>query len=115
MNVQPGFGVWTYRPDVTAGSKILGYTVEASDGRIGNIDKASDEADAAHLVVDTGFWIFGKKRMIPAGVVERIDRDDEIVFVSMTKDQIKDAPDWDEQVGADWQTRYESYYGPFGS
>ena len=28
-----------------------------------------------YLVVDTGFWIFGKKRLIPAGVVTHVDPD----------------------------------------
>jgi hypothetical protein len=36
-----------------------------------------------------------EKRLIPAGVVERVDRDDEKVFVRLTKDQIKSAPDYD--------------------
>ena len=27
-------------------------------------------------MVDTGFWIFGRKRMIPAGLVERVDPDE---------------------------------------
>jgi hypothetical protein len=98
-----------------AGSKVIGYTVEATDGRIGSIDKASDDADAAHMVVDTGFWIFGKKRLIPAGVITRVDDVERRVSVDMTKDQIKGAPDWEEQVNADWQAQYEAYYGPFGS
>jgi hypothetical protein len=33
--------------------------------------------------------------MIPAGVVERVDQDAKKVYVSMTKEQIKDAPDYD--------------------
>ena len=64
MTMQPG-GVWTYRPGVQAGSDVVGYAAEATDGRIGKIDSASDEADAAHLVVDTGFWIFGKEAADP--------------------------------------------------
>ena len=115
MQAQPGFGVWTYRPDVTSGSKIVDYTVEAIDGRIGKIDKASDDADAAHMVVDTGFWIFGQKRLIPAGVITSVDDVERRVSVNMTKDQIKAAPDWDEQANGDWKARYDAYYGPFGS
>ena len=116
MQAQPGFGVWTYRPDVTSGSKIVDYTVEAIDGRIGKIDAASDEADAAHLVVDVGFWIFGKKRLIPAGVVAGVDSTKHSVFVNMTKEQVKNAPDWEQQPsGASWRGRYDEYYGPFGS
>jgi hypothetical protein len=76
-------------PDVT------GFDVEATDGHIGKIDEATYEESASCLVVDTGFWIFGKKRMIPARAVQRIDSEHKKVFVSMTKDQIKNAPDYD--------------------
>ena len=83
----PGRG--TTLPDVT------GFDVEAIDGHIGKVDEATYEESSSCLVVDTGFWIFGKKRMIPAGVVQRVDRDEKKIFVNMTKDQIKDAPDYD--------------------
>ena len=114
-SMQPG-GVWTYRPDVARGSNVVGYSVEAIDGRIGKIDKASDEADAAHLVVDTGFWIFGTKRLIPAGVVNHVDDKSRTVSIDMSKEQVESAPDWEEQLnGGNWKDRYDAYYGPFGS
>ena len=60
--------------------------------------------------MDTGFWIFGKKRMIPAGVVTSVDHEDETVSVGMTKDQIKSAPDYDKQ-----DTYDDRDYDTFGS
>ena len=88
--------LWTYGTDLLADqAELVGYDVEATDGHIGKIDKASTEASRRYLVVDTGFWIFGKKRLIPAGVITRVDDEDRKVFVSMTKDQIKSAPDFD--------------------
>jgi len=75
---------------------LAGYGVEAADGHIGKIDEATYEVGASYLVVDTGFWIFGKKRLIPAGVITRIDHDDRQVYVTLTKDQIKQAPDFEE-------------------
>jgi len=114
MTMHPG-GVWTYRPGVRAGSNVVGYTVEATDGRIGKIDAASDEADAAHLVVDTGFWIFGTKRLIPAGVVSTVDDLAHCVHIDMSKEQVKAAPDWEAHTTDSWQQRYSDYYGPIGS
>src|SRR5262245_29176655 len=38
----------------------------------------------------------GKKRMIPAGVITRVDHDDRTVYVTLTKEQIKQAPDFEE-------------------
>ena len=53
--------------------------------------------------------------MIPAGVIETIDLDKEKVYVSMTKDQIKGAPDYDETLSQDAKYRDEvgAYYDPF--
>ena len=84
--------LWTYRDTLDVSRDIVGYNVEATDGSIGKIDEASTETSRRYLVVDTGFWIFGKKRLIPAGVLDRVDHDDRKVYVSMTKDQIKNAP-----------------------
>ena len=67
------------------------YAVEATDGHIGKVDEASYEAGSSCVVVDTGFWIFGK-RMLPAGVIERIDPEGRKLYVSLTKDDIKEAP-----------------------
>ena len=68
--------MWEYRAGlgmVELRRDFVGYDVEATDGTIGKIDESSYDASCAYLVVDTGFWIFGKRRMIPAGVVERVD------------------------------------------
>ncbi len=68
--------VYSYRSGVLgtgAGQDFSGFDVEATDGSIGKIDEATYETEASYMVVDTGFWIFGKKRLVPAGVVERVD------------------------------------------
>lgn len=107
---------WNYRDDLGVDtSRLNGYDVEASDGSIGSIDEVSDDASANHIVVDTGFWIFGKKRLVPAGVITRVDHDDETVYVSLTKDQVKDAPDWDDESSFDddFRSRSEGYYSRY--
>src|SRR3954452_7280721 len=109
--------VWIYqdtlRTDIGNGADLVGYEVEATDGNIGKVDKRSTEAGRDYLVVDTGFWIFGHKRLIPAGVVRRVDRNDRKVYVSMTKEQIKNAPDFDEARtstdGAEYDNHSSSY------
>jgi hypothetical protein len=102
--------VWTYRETITGTANIVGYGVEAIDGSIGKVDEATYDAGSAYVVVDTGPWIFGKKVMLPAGVIDRVDHDDEKVFVHRTKDEIKSAPEWDEALTTD-----EGYRGELGS
>jgi len=109
--------MWTYRDTLDVSRDVVGYNVEATDGSIGKIDEASTDTSRRYLVVDTGFWIFGKKRLIPAGVLDRVDHDDRKVYVSMTKDQIKNAPDYDERrTGSDdsYYDKHAGYYSDYG-
>jgi hypothetical protein len=103
--------VWTYRR-VPTGIDVKEFDVEAVDGSIGTIDKATEEAGVNYIVVDTGPWILGKKVLLPAGIVERIDAGQEKVFVNRTREEIKNAPEYDEQLGATDRYRQEvgSYY-----
>lgn len=108
--------IWGYQPTSghTAGTDLIGYKVEATDGSIGKIDKHSEDVGASYLVVDTGVWIFGKHVLLPAGIIERIDVIGEKVYVNRTKDQIKDAPEYDEAKRAgesNYLERFGRYYG----
>jgi len=95
------------------GIEIVGYDVEATDGGLGKVDESSLEAGSAYVVVDTGWWIFGKKRMIPAGVIESIDHENGQVFVGLSKEEIKSAPDFAEEHRED-RSGYDEYYEPYG-
>ena len=109
---------WTYGDastlgtDMTQSIDLTGFSVEATDGGIGKVDEATYEASGSYVVVDTGPWIFGKKVLLPAGVIQRVDLDSETIFVNRTKDEIKDAPEFDEATYQDdeYRTRVGSYY-----
>jgi hypothetical protein len=93
---------------------LTGFSIEASDGHIGKVDEATYETGGSYLIVDTGPWIFGKKVMLPAGIVERVDTDSKTVFVNRTKDEIKNAPEFDEKTArhdAEYRGRLGRYYG----
>ena len=106
--------VWTFSDDIVA-ADIVGYDVEALDGAIGEIDEATDALGASFIAVKTGPWIFGKRVVLPALVVDRVDHDARSVYVSRTKDQIKNAPEYDETVGdEEYRRDLGSYYGPGG-
>ena len=74
--------------------------------------EAELKAGGSFIVVDTGPWIFGKKVMLPAGTIRDIDPDTETIFVDLTKDAIKNAPEFDEKTYRDQSYRNElgSYY-----
>jgi hypothetical protein len=104
--------VWTYRSNEWAGFDLTGFGVEALDGGIGKIDEATHDVGSSYIVVDTGPWIFGKKVMLPAGVIDRVDADDEKVYVDRTKDEIKNAPEFDEDTytSEDYRSNLGTYY-----
>ena len=112
--------MWNYRgtddQEVRNSADVTGFGVEAIDGSIGKVDEASYETDSSSIVVDTGPWIFGKKVMLPAGVIDRIDYEDEKVYVHRTKDEIKHSPEYDDSLAADtgYRETLGSYYGPDG-
>jgi hypothetical protein len=105
--------LWTYRESTLGTTDLSGFEVEAQDGSIGKVDEASNEVGASYIVVDTGPWIFGKKVLLPAGVIDRVDTADEKLYVDRTKDEIKNAPEFDESNYRDTQYRDElgGYYG----
>jgi hypothetical protein len=88
-----------------------GFSVEATDGSIGKVDEATYDIGSSYIVVDTGPWIFGKRVMLPASIIERVDYDDETVYVSVTKERIKNAPELNETTYRD--DAYRSQLGDF--
>ncbi|MBB5085136.1 PRC-barrel domain-containing protein [Nonomuraea endophytica] len=108
---------WNYRDDAghDPTSSLIGYDVEATDGKIGSVDEESNEVGASYLVVDTGFWIFGKKVVMPASTITRIDPQEEKVYLARTKEEIKDAPEYDEKTyrDTDYQRQVGDYYGRY--
>ncbi|MGW6858817.1 PRC-barrel domain-containing protein, partial [Streptomyces xanthophaeus] len=87
-----------YSPEshYTPGTRLIGYKVEATDGHIGKVDEHTEDVGSSYIVVDTGPWIFGKEVLLPAGTIVRIDAEEEKILVSLTKDQIKDSPEYDK-------------------
>jgi hypothetical protein len=108
--------LWSYRDTARSQTTDLaGFQVVATDGAIGNLDAATYDVGGSYIVVDTGFWIFGKKRMLPAGVIDRIDYDTRKVHLKLTKDQIREAPDYDAEREREeaYHQDIGTYYGPY--
>jgi hypothetical protein len=105
--------IWTY-PDTVGRLDLAGFKVEAADGEIGKVEETN--LDTGYFLVDTGTWIFGKKILLPAGVIDRVDRDDERVYVNRTKRDIERAPEYDEdRVGDDdYRDSIGGYYASRG-
>lgn len=110
---------WTMREDVLQGSpsSLIGYDVETTEGSIGEVTEESTDVAASFIVVDTGFWILEKKRLVPAAAISGIDHEAKTLRLDMTKDEIKDAPDYvaESRVERDVEYRdaHDRYYQPY--
>jgi hypothetical protein len=109
--------MWTYRTTVALEPAVdlTGFKVEAKDGSIGKVDESTADAGKSHIVVDTGPWIFGRKVILPAQTIERIDLENRVVFVDRIKEEIKNAPEFDPERGfeATHQDELGQYYGQY--
>jgi hypothetical protein len=95
-----------------------GYAIHASDGEIGRVDQHDIATGESYLLVATGPWILGRTVLLPASVIERIDHENQAVYVKCTRADIKAAPEYrdDESHRADLLDYYRSMpRGPAGT
>lgn len=107
---------WNYRESISrdiGATGMVGYKVHATDGEIGKVDEHTDDLGDAQIVVDTGPWIFGRRVILPAGVIESVDDKAEEIHVSLTKDQIKASPEMEKVTpdDPDYRDTLGTYYG----
>ncbi len=84
--------IWTFPPTAESARFLLGYDVEATDGNVGEIDENSLQADSSFIVVDTGWWIFERKRLIPSGLISSISGPEHTIYLSLSKREVNAAP-----------------------
>jgi uncharacterized protein (TIGR02271 family) len=92
-----------YRDDLFDGDDIKGYDVYAANGddKIGHVDDAlvDESSYFRYLVLDTGFWVFGKRVLIPIGRC-RVDNDRNRIYAMglETKEQAERLPEYHEDT-----------------
>ena len=107
--------VWDYRESTwTLDRDLVGYDVEAPDGRLGVVVRASSSSDAAYLVVDTAPAIAGL-RVVPAGSVTSMDHDGGTVRIDLTAAQLAAAPAYEDDLLDDsGRAVHEHYFSNLG-
>ncbi len=96
------------RPDIG----LIGYEVEALDGTIGEVDRSNARVPADCLLVDAGTWLSHLKVVLPVGAVAKVDHATKKVHVDRTKDQVRQAPEYDPDTfdADDYRQRLGDYY-----
>jgi uncharacterized protein (TIGR02271 family) len=104
-----------YRDELFDGEDIKGLDVYASDGdKIGSVHDilVDDNGKFRYFVVDTGFWIFGKKVLLPMGRIQIDDKARKIYAVGLTKEQAENLPEFNdlEPIDYDYEDRVRNVY-----
>ena len=97
-------------------SNLKGYGIEAKDGSIGTAsDFLFDDSSLKirWLVVDTGNWLTGRKVLIHPSAIGYADHLRRELTVGLTRSQVKDSPDIDQDqpVSLQMQKDLYKYYG----
>lgn len=102
------------------GKEIKGHGVYTeSNEKIGTVSDILVDEDGRfrYFVVDLGFWIFGKKVLLPVGR-SRVDDDaDRVYAIGITRDQAESLPEFNEQTTTDYdyEERVRGVYRTPGS
>lgn len=106
-----------YREELFDGDDIKGLDVYAgrTSEKIGTIDNALvDEAGRLrYFVIDTGFWIFGKKVLLPVGYCQIDDQARRIYATGILhKKQVEELPEYNEstKVNRSYEERVSRVY-----
>ncbi|MET9765664.1 PRC-barrel domain containing protein [Streptomyces sp. NPDC006372] len=104
--------IWSYAPHSghVEGQDLTGFTVAATDGTIGHVDREAAPHGMRHLVVDTGVWVFGRSVLVPAGVVTAVDPQARKVMLACSRGDAKAAP----RFQTDSETRDREYLTTVG-
>lgn len=107
-----------YRQEIFGGDDIKGYDVYTSEGdeKVGSVYDAlvDNSGSFRYFVVDTGFWVFGKKILVPIGSVQ-IDYDRHRIYVTgMTKQEVENMPEYNDNmtVDYDYEERIRNVFRP---
>lgn len=104
-------------PHLRSAREVEGYNILANDGPIGHVMDfiLEDETwDIRYLAVDTRNWFpGGKKVLVAPGWIDGVDWADSRVRIAMTKDRIKDSPEYEpsEPVNREFEARLYDYHG----
>lgn len=94
-----------YKEEIFGGDDIKSFSVyDYTNDKIGSVhDIIVDEnGKFRYLVIDTGFWIFGKKVLLPVGRAN-VDYNEHRVYANgLTKEQAESLPEYDESMTIDY-------------
>lgn len=83
--------------------KGMGVYTQA-DEKIGTIHDilVDEDGQFRYLVVDLGFWIFGKQVLLPVGRSQIDQNSDRVYAIGMTREQAENLPEFSDRLALDY-------------
>lgn len=76
-------------------SLYTGFTISASDGKVGTLDEATrDLSHPGLMVVSDRGWL-GKKLLLPVDAIAKVDEARRTIMLDLSRDMVKNAPKFD--------------------
>ncbi len=95
---------------------LKGYAIRAKDDEIGKVKEFLFDDQSwtiRYMVADTGGWLTGRLVLISPNALQGSDWENEVLPVSLTKEQVENAPSIyeDQPVSRQYEVSYFDYYG----
>lgn len=95
---------------------LVGFTIGAIDGDIGNVETLyfdDEHWTVRYFVVDTSWWLSGRRVLISPVSVRQPDWDAQRLPVAFTKSQVEASPDVDTHrpISRQFEAAFSQYYG----
>jgi hypothetical protein len=95
--------------------EVIGYHLHATDGELGHLADFLVEDDSwatRYAVVNTSNWWLGKSVLVSPDWIREVSWDEEKVYVEVTRQSVKEAPEYDSATHLDrqWEADYHAHY-----
>ncbi|NJN58448.1 MAG: DUF2382 domain-containing protein [Leptolyngbyaceae cyanobacterium SL_5_9] len=95
---------------------VLSFDLYSGNEKVGSIEDllVDDEGKFRYLVINTGFWVVGKKVLLPIGRTQIAFNERRVYADSLSRAQVENLPEYSESdlLDYDYEERVRSVYRP---
>ena len=104
--------IWAHRDEALADEDLIDFDAVAVDGQIGTVTATAYDREHSYLVVELEDDP-GRQVVVPVGMVERVDLDDQLVRIACPLERVRRAPRYraERDGDADYVEALRAYWG----
>ncbi len=96
--------------------EVTGFNIQGADGSLGSVEDffVDDHSwNIRYLEIDTSKWLPGRQVLFSPEWVDRVDWDNSKVYTQMTKEQVKNSPEYnrDTMIDQNYESSLHKHYG----